>query len=759
MGRNVTCDAEYAEKSAPGAGSRCGWRRWVAGAVWALVWVSGALHASAADRPVKVFILAGQSNMEGKAPNTLLDSQAAAPATSAFYAPFRDGDGWAVRDDVFIAYGNRHGPLTVGYGSPNRTGPELGFGTMLGDALDEPVLLIKTAWGGHSLVKDFRSPSSGLPSEEWLEDELAKAKARVQRRNENNGRDEPLPTMAEITAGYGASYRQMLAEVQEVMQKSDELFPALAGRELALAGFVWFQGWNDQYGGETEYAANMEHFIRDVRNDLSAPELPFVIAAMGQHGSEPVQGAMEVVQQAQLSMNDVADFQGNLLAIRTNTLVDTTAESLYPRWKEHQDLWQQTGGDHRYHYLGSGIWFTRIGQAMAEAMLELLDDQPVFAYVGTFSSPLGDVLPTQVDLPPGNGRGIHCFRMNRHTGNLRSIGTVDLGTSPSSLVVNAAGTRLYSANETAAVGPEGHGTVSSYAVDRQTGTLTMLNTVSSGAAGPTYVSLHPEGRHLLVANYFGGAVSVLPLTDEGLLEEPSDVQAPEGEIGPTRATHAPPGSFAFSGHDRTHAHMVEATPDGRFVFHVDLGLDRIFVWKFDAVAGTLTPAETPWVALPPGDGPRHFDLHPNGRWFYSIQEEGATVALYDFDAESGTLTPRLTWPTVPPGFAGSTFCSEILISADGRHLYAGNRLHDSIAVFAVEDDGVLNPQGEVWSRGNYPRSFHLDPSGRFLTCCNQRSDNLAIFSLDATSGMPTFSGTFVPVGNPSCVVFLDTAGD
>ncbi len=385
------------------------------------------------------------------------------------------------------------------------------------------------------------------------------------------------------------------------------------------------------------------------------------------------------------------------------------------------------------------------------------DAAPLFAYVGTFSSPLGDVLPTQVDLPPGNGRGIHCFRVDRATGALASIGTFELGTSPSSLVINDEGTRMYSANETDRVGEAGEGTVSSYALDRATGQLTMLNTVASGAAGPTYVSLHPGGRHLLVANYFGGAVAVLPIDEDGRLGEATDVEAPQGEIGPTTATNAPPGSFAFSGHDRTHAHMVEATPDGRFVFHVDLGLDRIFIWAFDAETGTLEPARQPSVAVPPGDGPRHFDLHPNGRWFYSIQEEGATVTLFDFESQHGTLTPRQSWSTLPEGFAGSVFCSEILVSADGRHLYAGNRLHDSIAVYAIGDDGTLASQGEQWSRGNYPRSFSLDPSGRFLYCCNQRSDNVAVFAVDPARGMPQFTGQFVPVGNPSCVVFLETA--
>ena len=230
-----------------------------------------------------------------------------------------------------------------------------------------------------------------------------------------------------------------------------------------------------------------------------------------------------------------------------------------------------------------------------------------------------------------------------------------MGTSPSCLAVNAAGTRLYSANETDRVGAGKEGTVSAFAIDRADGKLKLLNTVRSGGAGPTYVSLHPSGKHLLVANYFGGSVAVLPVLEGGRLGEPSDVKKDEGKVGPTRAKNAPPGSFAISGHDRTHAHMIEADPSGKFVLHVDLGLDKIFVWKFDEKKGTLAPADTPSVALPPGDGPRHFHFHPSGKWLYSIQEEGSTVVLFDYDA--GRLTARQTTSTLPRGFSGSNFCS------------------------------------------------------------------------------------------------------
>lgn len=384
-------------------------------------------------------------------------------------------------------------------------------------------------------------------------------------------------------------------------------------------------------------------------------------------------------------------------------------------------------------------------------------DRPLIAYVGTFSSPLKDTLPTQVDLPPGNGRGIHLFRVDRATGVMTPIGIQEMGTSPSWLTLNADGTRLYSTNETDRVGDDKQGTVSVFAIDPADGKLKLLNTVRSGGAGPTHASVHPGGRFLLVANYFGGSVAVLPIRADGRLGDATDIKHPSGKIGPTRATNAPPGSFAFSGHDRTHAHMIEADPSGRFVLHVDLGLDQIFVWKFDQQRGVLTPNEPPAVSLPPGDGPRHFHFHPNGRWLYSIQEEGSTIALFDYDRTAGQLAARQTISTLPPGFAGSNFCSEILVSADGRFVYAGNRLHDSIGILSVGQTGELTFQGEAWTRGNYPRSFSFDPAGQFLYCCNQRGDNVTVFQVDRKTGGLKFTGHYTAVGNPSMIVFLDLA--
>lgn len=382
---------------------------------------------------------------------------------------------------------------------------------------------------------------------------------------------------------------------------------------------------------------------------------------------------------------------------------------------------------------------------------------PLIAYVGTYSSPLPIIRPGQVDLPAGNGRGIHLFEVNRGTGALSPCGVFEQGTSPSCLALNAAGTHLYSANETEKLTDNDAGSISSFAIDRSNGQLKLLNTVSSGGAGPAYLSVHPSGRFVLAANYFGGSVAVIPILPDGSLGAATDVKRNTGVVGPKKATNPPPGSFAFSGHDLPHAHMIEADPSGRFVLCSDLGLDQILVWKFDDRAGVLSPNDPATISLPPGDGPRHFAFHPNGRWFYSLQEEGSNIVLFDYDSANGRLAPRQTLSSLPPGYAGSSFASEIMVSPDGRFVYAGNRLHDGIAIFSVGETGTLTFVGEEWTRGDYPRSFNVDPSGSFLYSCNQRADNITAFRVDRNSGGLSFTGHYTAVGNPSIIVFLDLA--
>ena len=357
--------------------------------------------AAADQKPVKVFILAGQSNMEGKGGvDPLLNHQIDAPETRDFFAHLHEDGKYIERDDVWINYLERRGKLTVGYGSPGRIGLELEFGHVMGNHFEEPVLLIKTAWGGKSIGRDFRPPSSGLQSKEKIDEFVGNMVKRDYNnliRNEWNQakKDNPKITRREIEAksdvsieairkakadeyrkevidSYGHFYRLMMSEIKTTLSELKTLFPDYDGRGYEIAGFVWFQGWNDMYNGfQDEYAANMKHFIRDVRKDLAKPDLPFAIGIMGQNGFKPAKGNMAIVKAAQASMNDVPEFAGNVRAIPTDVYWDKRADAAFPTWRENVAEWKKIGSDFPYHYLGSTITFTKIGRALGQAILEL----------------------------------------------------------------------------------------------------------------------------------------------------------------------------------------------------------------------------------------------------------------------------------------------------------------------------------------------------------------------------------------------------
>jgi 6-phosphogluconolactonase len=190
------------------------------------------------------------------------------------------------------------------------------------------------------------------------------------------------------------------------------------------------------------------------------------------------------------------------------------------------------------------------------------------------------------------------------------------------------------------------------------------------------------------------------------------------------------------------------------VLQSDLGQDRIYVYRLGSKTGKLSAADPPFISLPTGDGPRHFVFHPNGNWMYSIQEEASTIVLFSYDSETGGLRPQQTISTLPDGYTGTNFCSEIMVSPDGRFLYAANRLHNSIATFAVGAGGRLKRISEAMTEGDYPSHFNLDPDGNFLYVCNQRSDQITTFRVDKTTGMLHFTGHYVPIGTPLFITFL-----
>lgn len=372
-------------------------------------------------------------------------------------------------------------------------------------------------------------------------------------------------------------------------------------------------------------------------------------------------------------------------------------------------------------------------------------DDVVVAYVGTYSAPQGP------EGSPGRGEGIYLFDVNPKSGDLSPRAVVPNKSNPSYLALHPSGEYLYSGDEMDTFQGKHSGSVTAYRIDRNSRMLKPLNTVSSEGAGPAYVSVHPSGKYVLVANYAGATLAVIEIKSGGSLGAATCVKHDEGKPGPTKATSAPPGSFAISGHDAPHVHMVHADPSGRYVISTDLGMDKIFVWKFDERNGVVTPNQT--VSLPPGDGPRHFAFHPNGRWMYSLQEEASTLVLFDYDGSRGLLTQKQMISSLPPGFAGTNFGAGIKLSADGSFVYASNRLHDSIACFAVGQDGHLAFSSEAWTRGDYPRSFGIEPSGNFLYSCNQRADAITAFRINRETGGLEFTGRYTPVGTPAVIVF------
>jgi 6-phosphogluconolactonase (cycloisomerase 2 family) len=354
-----------------------------------------------------------------------------------------------------------------------------------------------------------------------------------------------------------------------------------------------------------------------------------------------------------------------------------------------------------------------------------------------------------------NEQGIFLFDMDPATGALVQRGHFANDSATAWLEVDSSGTHLYAANIIETFQGSTSGSVSAFSIDRSDGSLELLNTVSSRGGGPAHVSVHPSGKYLLVANFSGGSVAVLPIRPNGELGAATDVKADIGTVGPKHPTSAPAGNFAIFGHDDgAHPHMIQADPTGRFVLVNDLALDKIFIWKFDVQKGTLSANDPPSVPLPPGDGPRHFVFQANGRRLYSLQEQGSTLVLFDFDPTGGRLTARQTVSTLPKGFTGTSFTSGVVVSSDGRFVYVTNRLHDSVAIFSIGKEGVLSWVDEVWTRGDYPRALEIDPRGKFLYVCNQRSDALTTFRINRETGNLTFTGQYTPVATPAAILFL-----
>lgn len=366
-----------------------------------------------------------------------------------------------------------------------------------------------------------------------------------------------------------------------------------------------------------------------------------------------------------------------------------------------------------------------------------------FAYIGTYNP---------------NGEGVYRVQVDPVSGALSARTLASSQPNPAQLTVDAKGQTLYVASEVADFNGTQHGGIIAYRIHPKDGSLTQLNQVDSQGAGPVYLFLTPNGRHLLVANYVSGTVAVFPVEDDGKLGKASSVQQQQGPAGAGKPEAAVEGSFAISDHNGPHAHMIASDPSGKFVFSTDLGLDRIYQWRFDDASGQLTPNDPPWItASSAGAGPRHFVFHPDGKTVLLVNEEASTLTSYRFDNQKGTLKQLHVVSSLPADYKGTNFAAGVVLSEDGKNLYVANRLHNSIAQFSVGSGGELHSVAETWTRGDYPRSLTLSPDGRYLYAMNQRSDNVTRFSVDKASGKLSFVEGYTPVGSPSQMVFLPLA--
>ena len=362
----------------------------------------------------------------------------------------------------------------------------------------------------------------------------------------------------------------------------------------------------------------------------------------------------------------------------------------------------------------------------------------VMAYVGSYTP---------------EGHGVFQYHFDSQTGALTPVGLAAAITNPSWITIDAAHGRLFALSEVDNFGDGHTGSVTAFAIDPASGGLIRRNTVSSGGAGPAYISVHPSGRFVLAANYGGGSVAVLGVTEDGALTDPLDVQATPKPAAPPTPDPAQLRNLALSDHTTAHMHMIAPDPSGRFVIADDAGSDRINVWRLDAATGRLTPAATPFTAVQSGAAPRHFVFAPGGRRMFNLQEHDGLLKSYGFDPVSGALTPEQTVATLHAGYAGSSLASELAISQDGRLLFAANRLRNTLTTIAVSRTGRMKVLGEAWTQGDHPRSFSLDPSGRFLICCNQRSDNLTTFRVAPGTGALSFTERFEQIGSPAVLAF------
>ncbi len=368
-----------------------------------------------------------------------------------------------------------------------------------------------------------------------------------------------------------------------------------------------------------------------------------------------------------------------------------------------------------------------ITAALSFAALSTVTAKSLPVYFGTYTS-RGE----------NSSKGIYRSELDLETGRLSEPVLAAEARNPSFLEIHPEGKFLYAVSESG-----GAGSVSAYAIDSDTGGLKLLNQQSSGGAGPCHVSIDHTGKNVLVANYGSGSASVIPIKPDGRLGEPTGfVQHAGSSVNPGRQKGP-------------HAHSINVSPDNRFAFVADLGIDKVMIYRLNVEKGTIVANSPGFAKVKPGAGPRHFAFGPKGKNAYVINELDWTVTAFAYEPASGALTEIQSVTTLPKGFDGSNSCAEVRVHPSGKFLYGSNRGHDSIVVYRVDPaKGTLTFVEHETADIKTPRNFNIDPMGKFCLVANQGKDSVVVFRIDEETGALEPTGHKISVGRPVCIRFL-----
>jgi 6-phosphogluconolactonase len=377
-----------------------------------------------------------------------------------------------------------------------------------------------------------------------------------------------------------------------------------------------------------------------------------------------------------------------------------------------------------------------------------------FMYFGTYTGFKFVTKSKTYGVGDSHSEGIYVSRLNSATGEMAEPQLAAKVVNPAFLTVNPNHRFLYAVTEDPlSVGPplDHSSYVSAFAIDHASGMLRLLNALPTGGTSTCQISIDKTGRFIFLANFGSGSISVMRVKDDGSLGEQTAFMQHIGRGG----SDLPIQSSA-------HPHSVVVSPNNRYAIASDLGLDKVFIYHFDAGTGALSPLDAPSVTVPAGAGPRHFTFDPAGKFGYSLNEMGSTLTVFAWDAAKGTLTQVQEVSTKPVGFDGRGGAGEIEISNDGKFLYESNRLSrntdrlpGTIGVFAVDPaKGTLTEVEQIPSGGVMPRNFGIDPTGHYLFALHQLSNNVVEQKIDSASGRLSKTGKEIKVDTPVCLQFV-----